>query len=345
MLMKRLGLLLITTCLAITTFAAGPVRRERPEPQRVILDTDMGNDVDDVLALDILYKYMDAGKIKLLSVMSSKDSEGSAPFIDIMNTFYGYPHLPVGVVRHGALGGEAKGYAYRVWKMKGADGRPLFKTSVKDYSKLPDAHLLYRKILAKQPDRSVTIISIGFSTNLARLLLTGADRYSHLTGRELVARKVKKIVLMAGDFMTTKPEYNVKCDIPSAQMFFALCPVPVVTSPFDVGLKAKYPASSIEHDFGWTSHHPLVEAYLHYLKMPYDACTWDPTAVIAAIEPGRFMTESVQGVIQVNGDGTTTFQPQSGGLHRYLMMSEAQAASIRQFYLQTIPSPPAALKR
>lgn len=342
--MKRFGLIVVTMCLALWTPAAGQTTAREAAPEKVIFDTDMGNDVDDVLALDILYKYVDAGKIDLLAVMSSKDSEGSAPFIDIMNTFYGHPHMAVGVVRHGALGGDPKGYDYKVWKMKEAQGRPLFRTSIKDYTKLPDAHLLYRKILAKQPDHSVTIISVGFSTNLARLLLTGPDRYSRLTGRELVARKVKGFSLMAGDFATRNPEFNVKCDIASAQMFFALCPVPIVTSPFDVGLKAKYPATSIERDFGWAARHPLVEAYCHYLKMPYDACTWDPTAVVNAVEPGRFMDTSEPGVITVDAQGTTTFKPQAGGMHRYLKMSDRQARDIMKFYLETIPSKPKAWK-
>jgi hypothetical protein len=50
---------------------------------------------------------------------------------------------------------------------------------------------LYREVLAGQPDHSVTIISVGFSTNLARLLDSGSDSYSPLDGRALVAKKVR----------------------------------------------------------------------------------------------------------------------------------------------------------
>ena len=42
------------------------------------------------------------------------------------------------------------------------------------------------------------IAQVGFSTNLARLLDTGADEYSTLSGIELVKRKVKLLSLMAG---------------------------------------------------------------------------------------------------------------------------------------------------
>ncbi len=60
----------------------------------------MGNDVDDVVALDMLYKYQDAGKIDLLGIISSKREEGSVKFIDAMNTLYGYPNIPIGIVKH-----------------------------------------------------------------------------------------------------------------------------------------------------------------------------------------------------------------------------------------------------
>ena len=56
------------------------------EPVRIIFETDMGNDVDDVLALDMLYKYQDAGKIRLLLISNNKGNAYSAPFIHLMNS-------------------------------------------------------------------------------------------------------------------------------------------------------------------------------------------------------------------------------------------------------------------
>lgn len=65
------------------------------EPVRIIFETDMGNDVDDVLALDMLYKYQDAGKIQLLLISNNKGNAYSAPFIHLMNDFYGWSGIPV----------------------------------------------------------------------------------------------------------------------------------------------------------------------------------------------------------------------------------------------------------
>lgn len=334
--MKKLTKLLLTLCLLLS-FSLG-VKAQEPLP--VIFDTDMGNDVDDVIALDLLFKYQDEGKINLLALMSSKIDKGSAEFLDVMKTWYGYPKTPIGVVRHGVSGGNEPNYGYKVWTMKNLLDKPFFKTTTKDFSKLPDAHTLYRKILSRAADHSVVVISVGFSTNLARLLLTGADQYSSLTGRELVAKKVKYFSLMAGGIVDPVPEYNVKIDIPSAQMFFSLCPVPIVTSPFDVGNKVKYPAAVIENNFGWSPVHPLVEAYKAYQKMPYDRPMWDPTAVIEGVFPDKYMSTSERGTIHIDTRGVTTFTPDAGGLHRYLKITPDQATRVRQYIIDVTTKKP-----
>lgn len=79
---------------------SGAVSEETPV--KVIFDTDMGNDIDDALALDMLYKYADEGRITLLGITSNKEEHpASVEYIDILNTFYGYPDIPVGRIREG----------------------------------------------------------------------------------------------------------------------------------------------------------------------------------------------------------------------------------------------------
>lgn len=301
----------------------------------VIFDTDMGNDVDDALALDMLYKYQDAGKIKILAIMTNKCEDGSAKFLDIMNTWYGYPNIPIGVCRNGADCSKGPNYALSVCNMN------MFSTTIKDYNVLPDAEKLYRQILSKQPDHSIVIISTGFSTNLARLLDTPADEYSKLTGKELLAQKVNYMSLMAGAIkMTEHKEYNIIEDIPAAKKLFAESPVKVITSPFEVGLVIEYPGASIENDFAWAPQHPMVEAYKAYMKMPYDRPTWDLTAALEVLEPNKYMTLSEEGKITVNDDGITTFIPQKGGNQYYLMTNDDQNKQILDFFLKVIPSKP-----
>ena len=71
---------------------------------------------------------------------------------------------------------------------------------LQDTLKSPNPVDLYRKILDKAQDDSITIVSIGFFDNLALLLDSGPDAYSNLTGRELIATKVKDLIVMGGDY-------------------------------------------------------------------------------------------------------------------------------------------------
>src|SRR5690606_25050822 len=110
--------------------------------------------------------------------------------VDILNSWYGYPEIPIGKVINGADSeGDSKNYAQATWEHQ-IDGARAFKGTMSENSEIPDAVDLYREILAKQSDGSVTIISVGFSTNIARLLDTPADEYSDLPGMDLVSKKV-----------------------------------------------------------------------------------------------------------------------------------------------------------
>src|SRR6476620_12773256 len=76
-------------------------------PVRLIFDTDMGNDVDDAVALAMIHAFESRGEAKLLAVTVTKDNRWAAPFIDAMNTFYCRGDIPIGVVRNGKTPEEA----------------------------------------------------------------------------------------------------------------------------------------------------------------------------------------------------------------------------------------------
>ncbi len=53
-----------------------------PEPIRLIVETDMGNDIDDALAFDLIYKAMDDGRVDLLAIGNHKLSPTATDYID-----------------------------------------------------------------------------------------------------------------------------------------------------------------------------------------------------------------------------------------------------------------------
>ena len=121
----------------------------------IILDTDIGSSTDDLFALEMLYRYEDEGRCRLLGVMVDREGERNAAFADVMNTYFDHGDVPVGLVRDGIK--EPKvwiDYAH-VADTKDGEGQPMFSRSIVDYSSLPDGWQLYRRLLAEQPDRSV----------------------------------------------------------------------------------------------------------------------------------------------------------------------------------------------
>jgi hypothetical protein len=159
---------------------------------RVILDTDMDSDVDDVAALAQLHVMADRGEVELLGVMVSGRNEWSGPCVDAINTFYGRPDLPIGLAvgEHAIL--QPSRYAREVAEAFPQD----FQAK---HGQRPAADL-YREILAQQGDRSVTIISIGDLTNLAALLQSPPDKYSPLDGKSLVSATVAHYVCMGSRY-------------------------------------------------------------------------------------------------------------------------------------------------
>jgi len=291
----------------------------------VVFDTDIGNDVDDALALAMLHALESRGECRLIAVTITKDNPWSAPYADLVNTFYGRARIPVGMVKGSGITPQSAPMIEVPAGRKRADGSYVYPRRIASGAEAPEAVALLRRVLAAEPDGAVVVVQVGFSTNLARLLDSGPDGNSPLTGRELAMRKVRLLSMMAGNFADPKPEFNVQTDIPSAQKLFREWPTPIAISGYEVGASILYPASSIENDFGWVPDHPVAEAYRNYMKMPYDRPTWDLTAALYAVRPERgYFSLSAPGTVAVDARGLTHFTAEGNGRHRYLTVNDAQ---------------------
>jgi inosine-uridine nucleoside N-ribohydrolase len=316
-------------------------------PVKLIFDTDMGNDVDDLMALCMIHSLQKRGACELLAVTITKDHPQAAAFVDAMNTFYGYPDTPIGVVRNGAA--KEAGKFNLLADKKKPDGTLLYPHDLRSGADAPEATGLIRKLLAKEPDGSVTIAQVGFFTNLDRLLKSNPDEHSTLNGRDLIAKKVKLLSIMAGAFQTVHwdtrhLEYNVKLDVPAAQNLAKNWPSPVVWSGFEIGVAASFPHVVIEQDLNYIPHHPLKEAYYLYNPPPHDRPTWDPTAVLYALMPDRgYFDLSPAGTVTVEDDAATLFRParNNKGPHRFLVMNPEQTARVREAIVQLSVEPSA----
>ena len=315
------------------------------ESVKLIFDTDMGNDVDDVMALCMIHNLVNRGTVELLAVTITKDHPQAAAFVDAVNTFYGHPDVPIGIVTNGAT--PEAGKFNVLADARNEDGAPRYPHRLQSGKDAPEAVGLLRKVLAAQPDHSVTLVQVGFFTNYRRLLESVPDEHSPLDGRDLIAKKVKLLSVMAGAFQsvnfdTRHLEYNVVKDISSAQALVKNWPVPLVWSCYEIGVAAAFPHTVIEHDFEYVKHHPLKEAYYLYHPPPHDRPTWDPTALLYAVYPDRgYFDLSPPGTVTVEDDGATWFHPSPNDkqCQRYLVMSDAQAARVREAIVQLCVEP------
>lgn len=309
------------------------------EPVPVIFDTDMGNDIDDALALAVLHALESRAECRLIAVTLTKDNRWAAPYVSLVNTFYGRPEIPIGVVRGGKTPKDSPMIRVPCERTR-PDGLRLYPRGIEDGTRAPEAVQVLRQALAAEKDGSVVVVQVGFSTNLARLLDSKPDAASPLDGAGLVKRKVRLLSVMAGRFPPDKPEYNVQLDIPSARKVFHEWPGEIVASGWEVGAAILYPARSIESDFRYADNHPVADAYRAYKKMPYDRPTWDLTAALYAVRPDRgYFSLSERGRIRVDDRGNTRLEPAAGGPHRYLIVNEVQRARTLAA-LETLASQP-----
>lgn len=332
---------------------------QRVQPVNIIFDTDMWTDIDDTLALAMIHSLQDRREVNLLAVTISSDDPWCAPYVDLVNTFYGREDIPIGTVRNGvdiaalkklfpkAEERPSTRYAQVIAERKNPDGSQTYPHRLTNSTKTPEAVSLLRKVLAAQPDGSVVVVQVGYGTNLARLLDSKPDAASALNGHDLVKQKVRLLSVMGGSYAAVTfeghtapigvPEFNLRVDIPSAQQLFAKWPTAVVASGLEIGFALLYSPASIERDYSYAQHHPVAETYRFYCeeqkkpKCPHAHPTWDLTSVLYAARPDRdYFSLSKPGTITVLDDGGTRFEESANGMHRYLSMNAEQKARTLQ---------------
>lgn len=295
----------------------------------VILDADIGSSTDDLFALEMLYRYEEQGKCRLLGVMVNREGEENARFADVMNTYFGHADVPIGLVRNGVKSPPVWIDYAHVATTKDSNGQPMFACSIDDYSQVPDGWQLYRRLLAAQPDHSVSIVSTGFVTCLAQLLQSAPDRYSSLNGVELVRRKVKCIYVMGGVFgEAEEPDFNFAHSIDFSKAFFRLWPqdVDMVFSPMEVGQDVEYTPEQVIADVSWTDVHPIKQVYLQ-CNCNTGQRMWDVMSAIHSVEGDSQFSLSERGTVQLTDNAETIFTPSATGNCRYQLPGDAAGAA------------------
>jgi len=303
------------------------------KPVSIIFDTDLGPDYDDVGALALLHALADSGQVNLLATVSSNKNELVIPCIEVINTYFKRPSIPVGAPK------SEGGVDLTTWhKVKWTEVLPAkYKHQTKKTSDAPDAVKVYRKVLSAAPDKSVVICTVGFLTNLKDLMLSVGDDFSPLTGKELIAKKVKHLVSMAGYFPEGR-EFNVHCDAQASIVVFENWPTDIIFSGFEIGSKVLTGKRLVQMN---VQNNPVKEAYeLCFAEGDPDGrMSWDLTAALVAVKGPEPYYSTERGTMPVDQNGKNTWIPDENGPHIRLIekIPPSEVASILETYMMHLP--------
>lgn len=286
---------------------------------RLILDTDMLTDCDDTAALGMLHAMADAGEVEILATVVSSRYPMSAPVVDAINTYYGRPNLPVGAPKNGSG-------AFRSDSSFLNQVAAEFPHRLASNDAAADAVDIYRKILA-QAAAPVKIVTIGYMSNLARLLQSGPDSASPLDGAQLVAGAVSEWICMGGNFPVDTASDNVNFTRDAAAVVYAIRHWPGRIT--FVGREIGHNIHVGDRLKATPSDNPVRRAYqLHRERFSlghWNHHTADPCAVLYAVRGSAdYFDIEGEGFIDLQDDCSFTWKPAPGGKQAYLLQKMAR---------------------
>ena len=237
---------------------------------RVILDTDIDSDVDDVGALAMLLNLHNSNKIDLIGIIVTSDDNYAPMCVEAITAFYNAPGIPVAFL-HGQP--ELRNHSRYTRQIANE-----FSARSISHNDFPDVADLYRKLLSQSGDSSVVLITIGHLSGLQKLLQSpGNDNYSGLSGRELTALKVKSWLCMGGMFPEGKEANFYRPDPESTYYCLSNWTGKVVFCGWEVGKEIVTGGEYLKEHVAKDS--PLYRGYELYNNFQGRA-SWDQVAVL-----------------------------------------------------------------
>jgi purine nucleosidase len=269
----------------------GPV----PAKSKVLLDTDIGDDIDDAFALGLV---LGSPELELVGITTAwGDTALRARLANRLLKEAGAPAVPV---LAGAPGEQRTAFTQSDWAREGepSPGKP----DAVDF--LLDS--------ARQAPGEITLVAIGPLSNLGRAIERDPETF----------KKFKRVVLMGGSIRRgygdlgygpdrgPEPEYNIKCDVAAAQKLFA-SGVPIFMMPLDsTQLLLDETKRALLFSRGSPLTNSLAALYFQWVRSTRTptATLFDAMAVAYAIDPGLCPAEPLH--VTVDEKGFT--RPESG---------------------------------
>ena len=282
--------------------------------QKVILDTDIGDDVDDAFALALAVK---SPELQVLGISTAfGETEDRAKIVDRFLAAVGRSQIPV-------LVGKAMGKTPMSQRPYGLSGNS---------TKSPHADAAdFLLAQVRQYPGEITVIAIGPLMNLGEAIDRDAATF----------RKLKRVVIMGGsirrgygDFgynehFPPSPEWNILNDVKSAQKLFA-SGVPVFVMPLD---STQLKLDEVKRAFLFTRGTALTDqlTILYHLWAQQTPTLFDPMAVTFVLKPELCPATPLH--IRVDEKGYTREEP---GTPNAQVCLNSNPDDFFQFYLRRV---------
>jgi len=304
--MKKLTLIITATLMTVTSMTAAPSPKIR-----ILLDTDIGTDIDDAFALALI---IDSPELELLGVTTvAGDTQARARLAAKMLWEAGRKEVPVVAGEPGSL----QPIDQTRWAA-GFSSPQIRKEKAVDFMKAQ---------INRRPGE-ITLVTIGEQTNAAALLKSDPS----------IGKKLKRIVMMGGSIARgytpgskADPEWNIKSNPAAAQVVFA-SGVPILMVPLDVTAMLQLGAAGRRRVF--TQLTPLTNALtiLYHLWGNETPTLFDPMAVSLIIDPSLCETKEL--AIEVDEKGFT--RAVEGRPANATVALQADPAKFFEFYLSRV---------
>jgi len=300
-----------------------PIYHKAP-PEKVIIDTDIGDDIDDAFAVALALR---SPELQILGITTTfGDTETRAKLLDRFLAEAGRPEIPVAA---GAPTPPKSNFTQRRYAVNNRYAKPSH----------PDAVTFLLEQIRHNPSE-VTLIAIGPLMNVGAAIDKDADTF----------RKLKRVIIMGGSIKRgygdvgfgtptpPQPEWNILNDIPSAQRLFA-AGVRLYVMPLD---STQLKLDEVKRAFLFNQGTPITDALtLLYHQWGQETPTlFDPMTIAFLVSPSLCPVQPMH--IRVDELGFTRLDPgppNAPNLPNAQVCLDSNPDAFFRFYLSRVAAP------
>lgn len=295
-----------------------------------VLDTDIGTDVDDILALTLMARTPGYNLAGVTTVYGN--TELRARMARYVLRQLGRDDVAVAAGSGETLAGDP------VW-WGGHEGEGIPGLEEIEVTEARDGVALLRD-LAREHAGQLDVFAIGPLTNIAKAIQT----------EPTFAGSVRHLYIMGGAYWRPDPEHNIKSDAPAANVVFS-SGIPITVCGLDVTTRVWLREDGVEEirrglgDFGevlarqfWRWLDFMVEHGISDGKVK-GTHLHDPLAVLAAIEPDVLAFEQCDVTVDLEGDSIGRTRLARCGSGRVRVASDVNVAAAERALLDRIAGP------